>query len=124
MVLLVEAVDVPLAATVVVAPEPDAVTAGDADEADVADAMLVVSSLAEVVVVVAADCAETNGSRRHSTDKSKVCICMVDYDRENNKKKKNGRRMEKGGITSQGKEGITKKECESLWVVVGRWESR
>lgn len=67
VVLLLEAVVVPLA-ILVVAVDPDAVTDGDAD----ALALEAVVTVESPAVVVAEDCADAKGSRRHSTEKRKV----------------------------------------------------
>lgn len=62
VVLLLEAVEVPLP-TAVVADEPGAVTEGEAD------ALMLVVAVSLDAVVVAADCADANGSRRHRAEK-------------------------------------------------------
>lgn len=74
VVLLDEAVDVPLA-RLVVAEEPGAVTEGEADAPILVVALAV--SLAAAVVVVAADCAETKGSKKHSAERRMLKISMM-----------------------------------------------
>lgn len=73
VVLLDEAVDVPLA-RLVVAEEPGAVTEGEADAPILVVALAV--SLA-AAVVVAADCAETKGSKKHSAERRMLKISMM-----------------------------------------------
>lgn len=68
--LLVEAVDVPVP-TLVVADDPGAVTEGEAD------ALPLEVDAVSLAVVVAADCADTSGSMKHSAEMRKVKISML-----------------------------------------------